>query len=1829
MSRNISKIKEHLWKVMSFVGILVSAFGGASSVSEYRAPRISLEPPPRVTFLYDSGTSIHCLAIGNPTPDMMWVLANGTKASDIPGLRVALPNGTLVFSPFRSEYFRQDIHSSVYRCVASNSVGKVGSRDVHLRAVVHQKYEVQVYDEFVTRGNTAILRCYIPMYVRDYVIVTTWERDDGVTIVSNIVNGGRFSVLSHGELHIRNTTDEDGFKGYFCRTTHLLSGKSQLSLNSGTLVITEPQINQTPRLLETRTVYNVEGGKPVELTCAVAQAYPLPTYNWYKKEGTKLIPVSASENVILASGSLFIRKTIIKDGGTYVCLVKNNIGQKRMETHLTVTVPLKARFAPERLLVDAGRTAILTCNVSGFPVDSVKWVKDQRPLTPDGMKFRLLTRSSLQISSVGREDKGVYQCYVTNKDDSAQAALELVLGETAPVLLETFPDQTLNPGRSVSLHCTASGTPLPQVTWALDGYYVPDNDRVRIGDYVSRSGNVVSFVNISNVQVQDGGAYECTAENDVGKIRHSARLNVFGNPLVKNMPAKVVVSGETSYLHCRVAGYPIDQITWEKDGRQLPFNRRQKVFSNGTIMIKEFQKTKDDGIYTCMATNDKRKSASGDVHVKVKVKPLVLPFVFPENVERGMKLSAVCSVAVGDPPINVSWIKDGTTLLSSGDISVKTLAEDAVLLSIENVGLQHSGDYTCLARNEAGDVNITRSLVVHVPPSWRIEPKDASVIVGQSVTLDCQADGYPQPRVRWEKAEGAASSDYHSITTSYHHQIFENGSLVIQDVAKEDESYYLCQATNGIGSEVSGVILLTVHVAPKFRSRFQTQMAQKNESVFLDCSVTGDYPIQMTWSRDKQPIAFDFDPRIRIKEETSDGMFKSQITIISAGRSDSALYTCTATNAYGSDESNIQLIVQEPPDPPREVHVIITTSRTARIQWDPPFNGNSPITSYRVHWQLANNSSSSEDNHKILYNTTVSSRDVATRLDHLRPATTYELYVTAENIIGVSGISKKVPFTTDAEAPGGPPRSIVFESMTSEAVKITWLTPKESVQDGVIQGYYVGYKKTNSSESYQYKTVEAKSREGGRIKCVLQGLEKFTFYTIVIQAFNDKGAGPRSDPITGRTQEDVPTLSPRSVKCMPQTSQSITITWMPPPQTSINGILRGYKVFYRPVTLFYDRLFSPLVLKDDATIATIQDLNKFTNYSISVLAFTRKGEGVSSEPVYCRTLPDVPSAPADIKAIPILSNGILVSWRPPTQPNGYIQHYTLYQRSLFRGLQDTTYHRVDPFKSHFKISNLEKNKRYEFWLTASTFVGESESTRVLSQTTSETIPARIASFSEHLTISRGSKAYLPCLAVGIPTPHQEWSFRGQPIPVKGSKVHVLANGSLIIPNVAESDSGNYSCRVRNTYGADEIGFVVNVQGFPAPTNLRVVRITFSSVQISWNMDPRFKVQLTGYVLRYKRDFGQWENEKVSLSVTTFSLEKLSCGTKYLLQLIAIGNGNEGDPSNVLSVRTKGEAPKAPSREAFITFNSTFITLHMNTWNNGGCTVKSFVIRYKRFYTTDWQVAVSDLGNHHDHVIIQDLSPSTWYNLRITAHNSAGSTVKEYSVSTLTLDGATISPVAFGGYQRPWEELNIIIPVVAAAIALTVVLGVSICVCVKRRQSDELYERNRPGGPDVNQKKIQEQVQFREMATYQRASKVQRPVCTDPTLERDHILPLSEEQDNCNAPYATFRLPGCESDTESSQGTVRDLQTFGNQYHRSFPEPAAQATAEMWEGLVVDLQQTPAKLLTYERKCSKATKYINCEGLYSVNQATDGATNKQNRECVTMSRDFSLSCGPAS
>ncbi|CAN8004182.1 unnamed protein product, partial [Ixodes pacificus] len=106
-------------------------------------PSFSVEPPTRVTFYNSTGALVPCTAVGQPRPDVHWVrAATGHPVRDVPGVLAARYDGTLVFSPFRAQDYRQDVHAATYRCLASNSAGSVGSRDVHVRASESNSFDL-------------------------------------------------------------------------------------------------------------------------------------------------------------------------------------------------------------------------------------------------------------------------------------------------------------------------------------------------------------------------------------------------------------------------------------------------------------------------------------------------------------------------------------------------------------------------------------------------------------------------------------------------------------------------------------------------------------------------------------------------------------------------------------------------------------------------------------------------------------------------------------------------------------------------------------------------------------------------------------------------------------------------------------------------------------------------------------------------------------------------------------------------------------------------------------------------------------------------------------------------------------------------------------------------------------------------------------------------------------------------------------------------------------------------------------------------------------------------------------------------------------------------------------------------------------------------------------------------------------------------------------------------------------------------------------------------------------------------------------------------------
>ncbi|XP_029665489.1 Down syndrome cell adhesion molecule-like protein Dscam2 isoform X3 [Formica exsecta] len=1367
-------------------------------------------------------------------------------------------------------------------------------------------------------------------------------------------------------------------------------------------------------------------------------------------EGTsRRQPVQLNERVRQVSGTLIIREARVEDSGKYLCIVNNSVGGESVETVLTVTAPLNAEIEPSTQTIDFGRPATFTCTVQGNPIKTISWLKDGKPL---GLEDRVL-----RIESVKKEDKGMYQCFVRNDQESAQATAELKLGGRfePPQIRQAFAEETLQPGPSMFLKCVASGNPTPEITWELDGKRLSNTERLQVGQYVTVNGDVVSHLNISSIHTNDGGLYKCIAASKVGAAEHSARLNVYGLPFIRHMDKKAIVAGETLRVTCPVAGYPIESIVWERDTRVLPINRKQKVFPNGTLIIENVERMSDQATYTCVARNAQGYSARGTLEVQVMVAPQILPFAFgDEPASWGELVSITCSVTKGDQPIEITWAFNGTSVDSrDSDVVIGSTNRKNSVLTIESVAARHAGDYTCTASNRVGATTHTAHLAVNVPPRWILEPTDKAFAQGSDARVECKADGFPKPQVTWKRAAGDTPGDYTDLKLSNPDISVEDGTLSINNIQKTNEGYYLCEAVNGIGSGLSAVILISVQAPPQFEIKLRNQTARRGEPAVLQCEAQGEKPIGILWNMNNKRLDTKSDPRYTIREEILANGVLSDLSIKRTERSDSALFTCVATNAFGSDDTSINMIVQEVPEVPYGLKVLDKSGRSVQLSWAAPYDGNSPIKRYVIEYKISKGSWETDIDRVLVPG---SQQNVA-GVYNLRPATTYHLRIVAENEIGTSDPSDMVTIITAEEAPTGPPTSVKVDTLDQHTLKVTWKPPPREDWNGEILGYYVGYRQS-ADKPYMFETVEF-SKEDGKEHHHLQivNLKTYTQYGVVVQAFNKVGSGPMSEERRQHTAEGVPEQPPHDTTCTTLTSQTIRVSWMSPPLSAANGVITGYKVIYGPSDTWYDENTKDTKITSSSE-TILHGLKKYTNYSMQVLAFTSGGDGVKSAPIHCQTEQDAPEAPIAIKALVMSAESILISWRPPSQPNGVISQYTVYTKA--DNAEEATSQKVPPNQLTHEASGLDKQLRYEFWVTASTNIGEGEASKIVTLSPSVRVPAKIASFDDKFTATYKEDVKLPCLTVGVPAPEVTWKVRGATLQ-PSDRLRQLPEGSLFIKEVDRADAGEYSCYVENSFGHDTVTHQLVVHAPPHSPQVTLTATTTNSLTMKLRPHPTDNAPIHGYTIHYKPEFGDWETVQISSTAQKYTLENLWCGSRYQIYVTAYNGIGIGDPSDILNTRTKGSKPIIPEAARFIEVSTNSITLHLSAWSDGGCPMLYFVLEHKKKHQQEWN-QVSNNVKPGSNFVVLDLDPATWYHLRVTAHNNAGFAVAEYEFATLTVTGGTIAPpVRNGGNDNAadvrryfpwlpsWLDVNVVVPVGATVVVIIVGIVV-ICVALSRR-----------------------------------------------------------------------------------------------------------------------------------------------------------------------------------
>ncbi|GFV44139.1 down syndrome cell adhesion molecule homolog [Trichonephila clavipes] len=184
-------------------------------------------------------------------------------------------------------------------------------------------------------------------------------------------------------------------------------------------------------------------------------------------------------------------------------------------------------------------------------------------------------------------------------------------------------------------------------------------------------------------------------------------------------------------------------------------------------------------------------------------------FHFPPNVKEGHKVQVMCGLLEGDTPVHFTWQRNGESFSSSNNVNIMT-HPDFSRLVINDVDVQSSGNYTCIAKNNQGQDSYTAHLAVRGPPKWLREPSDTSTSVGESVTLSCATFGYPTPDVTWRKANDSSPDHWIHLVNNRHIRLESNGSLTIINVQNEDSGYYECQVSNGIGEGLKKTVSVSI-----------------------------------------------------------------------------------------------------------------------------------------------------------------------------------------------------------------------------------------------------------------------------------------------------------------------------------------------------------------------------------------------------------------------------------------------------------------------------------------------------------------------------------------------------------------------------------------------------------------------------------------------------------------------------------------------------------------------------------------------------------------------------------------------------------------------------------------------------------------------------------------------------------------------------------------------------------------------------------------------------------------------------------------------------------
>ncbi|XP_034745680.1 neural cell adhesion molecule 1a isoform X4 [Etheostoma cragini] len=713
----------------------------------------------------------------------------------------------------------------------------------------------------------------------------------------------------------------------------------------------------------------------------------------------------------------------------------------------------------------------------------------------------------------------------------------LFVGCAAAIQVEITPRQgEISVGESKFFLCQVVGD-AKDIDW-----YDPSGEKIlpnRQDIFVNRGDETMSTLTIYHANVDSAGIYKCVAKNGDKEAQATVQVKIFQKISFASAPSPQEFNeGDDADIVCNVVSSPPPTIIWKHKGSKIQVDKdvRYKIMDNGHLQIRGIKKI-DEGMYICEA----RVMARGEIDFKmIKVVVNVLPTIRARlsevNATADIGRSALLACdADGFPEPTVTWAHNNI-VLETGD--KYSLNEDGSELVIKDVKKVDEGDYTCIAKNKAGEKAEEVSLNVFVQPKITYLNNQTASEFDEQVTLTCEALGDPTPTISWsfenrvftegEQASWTRPDKYESldrnIVVRSHARV---SSLTLKNVVFTYAGYYLCIASNSIGQD-NQHMYLEVRYAPKIQGQV-TVYTWEGNAANISCEVEAHPGASVVWFRDGLQLPSANTTNMKIHNTQT----VSYLEIKPDSQNDFGSYNCTATNAMGTDSKEFLLIQAEVPSSP-DIQQVEPFSSTAVVAFEEPDSmGGVPILKYKVEWRLPGQDWTGSEHIANDEMTTIT-------IVGLKPETTYEVKMSAINGKGEGESSPARTFKTEpvlsAEIPTtiaattmalkGEPSAPVLEVKVQDrgnTLKVNWI--KQDDGGSPIKHYLVRYKAVSiRSKAKHVSDWKPEIRLPHNSEYVtLNGLDWNTEYEVYVVAENQQG---KSEPavISFRTATDPTTI---------------------------------------------------------------------------------------------------------------------------------------------------------------------------------------------------------------------------------------------------------------------------------------------------------------------------------------------------------------------------------------------------------------------------------------------------------------------------------------------------------------------------------------------------------------------------------------------------------------------------------------------------------------------------------------------------------------------------------